>query len=225
MNILELGTNIAPAYAGMILAEQGHQVTKWTTDDPLAHQSHGRQLWDWLNHAKQVTPRHVMDLADLDPGTFDGVVDNFRAASWVKWGLDPAEIAERWRVPWVSMRADDDGRSFDVIAQARAWGDITPPVPFYLGDTAFGLWAAFKLLAMSPGHAVIRHATCLAKLVDGEAFLERGHEPYPWKQPGTYGWDGEHAFTIYHGERIEEPLRTVEWRRANLRHSGGRYSV
>jgi hypothetical protein len=48
MRVLELGTGVLPAYAGMILAEQGHHVVKWTHGkDPVLDLNHGRELWSW----------------------------------------------------------------------------------------------------------------------------------------------------------------------------------
>lgn len=225
MRILELGTNFAPAYAGMILAEQGHRVVKPFVDDPILRQRDGYALWCWVNEGKELIPnRRAGECLDLLANS-DAVIDNFRASTWERWGLDPGELARKHNLRWVSMRADDDGQSFDVLAQARAWGDITEPIPFYLGDTAFGLWAAFKLFNTQPGlHSVVRHATCLAKLVEGEGVVNRHGQRYPWKRPGTYGFDGE-AFTIYKGQRLAEPLRDDQWRRRHLPNRGGRYTV
>ena len=223
-SVLELGSYLAPAYAGMVLAEQGHRVEKWTTSDPIHDLVDGEQMWAWVNHGKTVRAGvHASAVADVEVGTFDVVLDNYRAATWARWGVDPAELAERLGVVWVSLRADDDGRSFDAIAQARAWGDKAA-VPFYLGDTAAGLWVAFKALAAPPGHHVVRQASALAKLVEGELVA-----PYrAWDRPGEYVWsspDGRPAAVDFRGEVVVEPPRDDEWRRGHLRHVDGRYLI
>jgi hypothetical protein len=64
MRILELGNYVVPAYAGMILAEQGHAVTKWTNGrDPILSLNRGDELWRWINHGKRTEDRHPRILA------------------------------------------------------------------------------------------------------------------------------------------------------------------
>lgn len=227
MRVLELGSYVAPAYAGMVLAEQGHDVTKWTLADPIHDLKRGDELWEWINHGKTLHAVHAQTVRRLAPGQFDIVIDNVRAETWERWGVDPAEEAERLGVTWVSLRADDDGRSFDVIAQARAWGDIGH-LPFYIGDTAAGLWLAFKALAAEPGHHVIRQAACLAKLVEGELVVPADRDgSIPWDDPADYRFDAERGEAVvqFKGETIVEPARGAEWRAANLRHEAGRFVI
>lgn len=230
MNILELGSYIIPAYAGYVLAGQGQHVTKWvspTRPDPIEGMRRGGELWAWINHGKHVERRHAATIAVEPPGRFTHVVDNIRAATWKDWAVDPAAEADRLGVTWVSMRDDFDDRSFDAIAQARAWGDHAGCVPFYIGDTAAGLWLAFKAATAPPGHHVLRQAACLAKLVEGElAVTERRDGPSaPWDQPGTYGPDGDGVTVVYRGVRHHEPFRDDRWRLANLAHEAGRLLV
>lgn len=226
MRVLELGSYVAPAYAGMVLAEQGHDVEKWTLTDPVHELLHGAQLWAWLNASKTLREVHASAVLALVPGEYDVIIDNVRASSWERWGVQPAELAAQLGVRWVSLRADDDGRSFDVIAQARAWGDLGV-LPFYIGDTAAGLWLAFKALAAPAGHHVIRQAACLAKLVEGELVVERPAGDYPWDASGDYGWDAERgeAFVDFKGDHYREPARDASWRTENLVHKDGRFVV
>lgn len=225
LNVLELGSYVAPAYAGMILAEQGHSVTKWTLgNDPVQGLNNGDKLWDWINHGKHLAPIHSKAVKHLTFDEYDIIIDNHRAEAWERWGVDPAIVAKELGVVWVSLRADDDGRSFDVVAQARAWGDMGV-LPFYLGDTAAGLWLAFKALAAKDvGHYVIRQAAVLAKLVEGELVVDRAE---PWDAPGTYYFDGEKRCAVvdYRGEQLVEPVRDSDWRRTNLAHTDGRFNV
>jgi hypothetical protein len=238
LRVLELGGYVSVAYAGMILAEQGHDVTKWTLPgkDPILALDRGDELWDWINYGKTVEHRHV---GLIGPGFAavrpDVIVDNFRAEALAGWGIDPAELAERWGIPWVSIRsdvADHGGRSFDVIAQARAWGDRAPWVPFYIGDTTAGLWAAFKALSVvelgQVGHHVVFQATSLAKLVEGEDVIEverRKAGPTPW-DPDLYEMGAGGAAVAYREATVFEPRRDREWRLAHLHHNGdGRYRI
>jgi len=232
MRVLELGGYLVPAYAGMILAEQGHEVTKWVSPDradPIQGLRDGDALWAWVNHGKHVQARHARGVAEIPsgPAAPEGIVDNVRAATWQAWGVDPAEVAGRLGVPWVSMRDDFDQRSFDAVAQARAWGDHLGWVPAYLGDTCGGLWLAFKLLNAAPGHHVLRQGAVLAKLVEGELVVTpaRDGQQTPWDPPGTYGANGQGVRVRYRGEEITEPFRDAAWRLARLQHTAGRLTV
>jgi hypothetical protein len=247
LRVLELGSYVSVAYAGMILAEQGHQVTKWINPDPtkvgdpILGLRGGLALWRWINHGKTTVGRDVREVEELQAGQWDVVLDNVRLATWWRWGIDPAAVAERAGVVWVSLRADDaapesrrwdpEARSFDALAQARAWGDHIGYVPAYLGDTSAGLWLAFKALAAPVGHHVVYQATALAKLVEGEGVVTpaRNGSSTPWDEPGTYGRDpdrpGGGVRVLYRGETYTEPFRGEEWRREHLRHQDGRYVI
>lgn len=238
MKVLEIGTYVSVAYAGMVLREQGCEVTKWLggSDDPVIGLRGGAYLWHWLNEDKIMEARHASTINDLQPGDFDVVIDNVRAETWERWGINPEVLARLLGVTWVSLRDDFDGRGFDAIAQARAWGDHLGYLPVYLGDTGGGLWLAFKALAMHVRgkrmHFVIRQAACLAKLVEGELMYEvtemaRDGSTPPWDEPGTYGRssDGEGTEVHYRGEVIKEPFRDGWWRRKYLQHKNGRLIV
>src|ERR1051326_2550937 len=114
MNILELGNYVVPAYAGMILAEQGHQVTKWIqpdTDPILTCLHRGEELWDWINHGKALEAKHPREIFSDDARRFEVVLDNFRPSTLRKWGIDPEQLAIERGYRWVSMRSEEIGRA------------------------------------------------------------------------------------------------------------------
>jgi hypothetical protein len=242
MRVLELGNYVVPAFAGMILAEQGHAITKWTNGkDPILGLNRGEELWAWINHGKTLAGNHPRELLDADPGRWDVILDNFRPATLDRWGIDPARQAARLGVRWVSMRADAGAvaaasqaggagdRSFDLIAQARSWMEYAPWVPFWAGDTIGGLWLAFKALAVSePGHYAVEQAGCMQKLVEGELCIDAPREPgrIPWETE-TYRFDPERreAVVEYKGETVREPVRDRAWKLAHLRHRDGRIVI
>lgn len=216
----------------MILAEQGHLVVKWVGErpDPVLGLDRGVELWAWLNAGKRIITRHAREITMIEPGEYDLIVDNIRASTLKAWGIDPAAEAKRLGVRWASMRDDlkSDGRSFDAIAQARAWGDHIGYLPIYIGDTAGGLWLAFKVLAAHPGHHVVYQATALAKLVEGELIATANRlDPNtpPWDSPGTYGRDGDRVKVLYRGDWVTESLRDTDWRRQHLHHHDGRLTI
>lgn len=158
------------------------------------------------------------------------VIDNFRPETLARWGVDPAALAARHGWVWVSVRSEVPGRCFDVVAQARSWMEYAPWVPFYVGDTAAGLWAAFKALAMHaagrPGHYPIGQASVMQKLVEGELLVDVERRPgvVPWDRD-AYGFSGGLARVDYKGEQVREPVRDRGWKLAHLWHDGGRIRV
>ncbi|WP_280314767.1 CoA transferase [Nocardia wallacei] len=229
-HVLELGSYVLPAYAGMIMAEQGLQVTKWVhpagDPDPIQGLHRGDELWAWINHGKTLHKQHAREVADLRAGDVDLIIDNIRSAAWKRWGIDPKAEAKRLGVPWVSMRDEFDGRSFDAVAQARALMEHGSYQPYYIGDTAGGLWLAFKAIVLAQhraiGHHVLRQSSCLAKLVEGELVVpaSRADGKSAWDAPGTYGVDGNEVRVIYRGQPVVEPVRDHAWKWANLDHDG-----
>jgi crotonobetainyl-CoA:carnitine CoA-transferase CaiB-like acyl-CoA transferase len=246
VRVLELGSYVAPAYAGMILAEQGCDVVKWTNPgapDPILGLVQGDELWEWINHRKTLAATNVIELFDPDfwgeredNGDWwpDIVLDNFRPEALARRGIDPAALAERHHLVWVSLRSETpelhDGRSFDVIAQARSWMQYGDWLPFYVGDTAAGLWMAFKALAMlaadRPGHYPIGQASCLQKLVEGELQIdvERDRHSIPWDKE-AYGAGPWGAYVEYRDRPYREPVRDTTWKLAKLWHDGGRIRI
>lgn len=236
MRVLELGNYIAPAYCGMILQEQGAEVTKWVgiSPDPVLSLKNGPEFWTWLNDKKEICRRHAIEVENLIDGEYQIVIDNFRPSFWAKHLIDCAELAGRLGVVWVSLRSEVGEVSFDILAQARSWMEYTPWVNFYAGDTSAGLWLAFKALAMfaqgKPGHYPIGHASCLQKLVEGELLPWQTQRPFIWDNSP---WDNElyradpfeGASVEYRGERYDEPVRSHAWKLDHLWHENGRMKI
>jgi hypothetical protein len=235
LRILELGSYVVPAFAGMILAEQGHAVRKWINGrDPILGLNHGAELWAWINHGKTLEDRHPRELLDPEwdawgPDGYDIVLDNIRPETLATWGIDPAAIARRQEIVWVSMRAEVGDRSFDLIAQARSWMEYAPWVPFWAGDTIGGLWLAFKALAATePGHYVLGQASVLQKLVEGELLLDVDRVPgvIPWEvEPYRFDAKDGQAVVAYKGQTYREPVRDRAWKLAHLWHDQGRIRI
>jgi crotonobetainyl-CoA:carnitine CoA-transferase CaiB-like acyl-CoA transferase len=241
MRVLELGSYIIPAYAGMVLAEQGHEVEKWTWGvDPIQELHRGDELWDWINHGKTLVEKRINSqeiTGALDD--FDVVIENIRADTWRSWVINPPALSKeithrRHPIVWVSMRTDTpddhDGVSFDVIGQARSWMEYTNWTPFYAGDTTGGLWMAFKALSAHTqneyGYHELHQASLMQKLVEGELVID---EP---PHPGSTRWDHEPygatqdgALINYRGTEYHEPVRNREWKLDHLHHIDGRIIV
>lgn len=221
MRILELGSYIAPAYAGLILSQQGHRVTKLVGEhEPTLELRSGEELFEWLNQGKKLLSG---DIRELDFSEYDAVIDNIRVSTWLRLGMAPEDLAFEHFLKWASLRSETGEPSFDLIAQNQAWGD-KGRLPFYIGDTAAGLWLAFKLLNLEAGeHATVYQATALAKLVEGNLAV-------PWRLWDDFGeyyaaQDGT-AVVRYRDRLYLEPIRDDEWRRVNLKHDEyGNYLV
>jgi hypothetical protein len=53
LRVLEIGNFVSVAYAGMVLAEQGAEVQKWTNGrDPILGCRSGDALWEWIDYGK-----------------------------------------------------------------------------------------------------------------------------------------------------------------------------
>lgn len=228
--VLELGTYLAPAYAGMLLAEQGYPVTKWWNGhDPMLDLVHGADLWRWVCHGKTLIEQHPCALWELPDRAWPHMIlDNFRPTTLHRWGLDPGSLALEHDVVWVSLRAEVGEHSFDLLAQCRSILSFCPWVPFYLGDTVAGLLMAFKAVAThTPGHYVLGHASCLQKIVEGELLVpvERHGAATPWDPTGTYRFHEGRASILYKGQLLEEVPRDFAWRWAHLWHDHGRIRI
>lgn len=224
---IELGNYIAPAYAGMILAEQGYTVEKWIGDhDPIHDLKHCDSLWAWINHNKTLIKKHPQEIENENDVI--GIIDNFRPETLSRWNLQPNVIAKRMGIPWVSLRSEVGDRSFDIIAQARSWMEYSEWVPFYVGDTTAGLWLAFKVLASleKPDHYVIGQASCMQKMVEGELVIDvpRSKKSIPFDVDDYVFRDGR-AIVEYQKQIYCEPVRDRAWKLQNLYHQDGRIVI
>jgi len=234
MKVLEIGRGLAVAYAGQVLAEQKHKVVKWWRPDaePMRAWRHGSALIEWLNADKVLVDRGEETVTTLQAGDLDVVLDSVPASVWEARKVNRALLAGRWGVVWVALEGPDGQEPNDAVAQAQATMAVGPYVPWHLGDTALGLWAAFAALqgrvAQVYGLRRVHQPTALAKLVEGELGVRRppmGAGP-PWAVE-TYGpWneDGQVVGTEWEGdgEVMREPTRDRDWQRAHLRIKNGR---
>lgn len=233
MKIIELGNYIAPAYAGMLLAEQGHTVHKWVkgNSDPIFRLKRGRELWDWINFKKHVIdgmhPAKDLESEYFAPG--DAVIDNFKPETLARWGIDPKQFALDRGIVWVSIRSEVGQVSFDLLAQCRSILDFSPYIPFYIGDTVAGLFAAYKIAAArNPGHYPIGQASCLQKLVEGELILDepRRGTSVPWETDyHVYDPIRRQATIEYRGETFTETVKNRTWKLQHLWHENGRIVI
>jgi hypothetical protein len=165
---LEIGQGLALAYAGMLLAEQGHRVTKYappreTAGDPVHSMEDGDLLWQWVNHGKQLVDVYPQALTDegfwrQPAGRPQIVLEDVDADELKRIGLDPAKLARDRGVVWVSIRSEV--RDMPELQAEHAWCAETLP----------GLLAAFKAVASlgRPGYYPIGRASAFAKLTPGE---------------------------------------------------------
>lgn len=221
MKVLEVCRYIAPAYAGMVLAEQGVQVDKWVmTDEPILTLKHGEQLWEWINHGKNLSP--IAGRKIEDARGYDAILTNLRP-------VNVNDVAQKTRAAVIKLTPVGCDRSFDVVAQMQAWGDFAPWVPFYLGDTVAGLWMAFKAMTAKPGMGCeIQHPAALSKLVELELSPlndRRLSTEVPWESTEHYAVQNGQAVVNYNGEIITEKARNSAWRWQNLRHANGRILI
>lgn len=224
MKILEIGSYISVAYAGMLLAEQGHKVTKLTHDiDPIQTLEDGEKLWNWINHRKTLLSspeRTIVEIIEIQKP--ECIICNMRPNALHRLGIRLEDYRHTINIVHLLPEIPDQ-RSFDVTAQAQAWG-INAQVPFYIGDTAFGLFAAFKAMQEKIGYHSLYQASCLTKLVEGE-LISPFKLDSPRDMPSTYERTDHGALVVYRGETIFEPNRDDEWRWQHLHHKKGRIII
>jgi len=208
MRILEIGKYISVAYAGMLLAEQGHDVIKIAAaNDPILELRKGRELYDWINHGKTMMPRDELSVAEhvrrLNP---DVVIENVPSLTPIK------------NVRWISIRPSGNlQKGFDILAQAQAFNGFN--VPFYIGDTVSGLFAAYLATASQKMHHTVGQAEALTKIMEGELVVEKPENGWDYLE---YGINQDHA-TVDYGNKIHKERRwTQSDRMERLNHIDGR---
>jgi len=224
LRVLEIGLGLPVAFAGMVLAEQGHQVTRWLAPrhkDPLMEDE---LVWWWSMHGKELVGREAREAAGIKTGEFGGVIDNLRVEAWDRWGVDREAVARRVGIPWVSLVDDCGYRSTGAIASARSWWEPGQPISPDLAETTAGLMMAFKLLAAHSRSGLHRlgFAACLQKMVPAELMLGKRPRPVPldpeWRSDGLLVG----ARAEWRGELLTEVVRDREWKRRHMNTSSGR---
>ncbi len=174
LKVLELGSMLAGPFVGSMLADFGARVVKVEKPgkpDALREwppHKDGAALW-WKTMARN---KHVISLDISRPeareialrliGESDIVIENFRPGTLERWGLDPAELSQRFpRIVWVRVsgwgqtgpnRAQGGyatiAEAFSGLASFTGHADKGPTVSaFPMGDYLAGVFGAFGALA------------------------------------------------------------------------------
>ncbi|MGX1787128.1 CaiB/BaiF CoA transferase family protein [Bosea sp. NPDC055332] len=174
LKVLELGSMLAGPFVGSMLADFGARVVKVEKPgkpDALREwppHKDGAALW-WKTMARN---KHVISLDISRPeareialrliGESDIVIENFRPGTLERWGLDPAELSQRFpRIVWVRVSGwgqtgpnrEQGGyatiaEAFSGLASFTGHPDKGPTVSaFPMGDYLAGVFGAFGALA------------------------------------------------------------------------------
>lgn len=175
LKIADFSMFVAGPFATSILADLGAEVIKIEpiSGDPLRANkvgpliSGGSAQFQTFNHGKKSVSLDLKEEKDLDKAkkialSSDVVFDNFRPGVMEKFSLDHASLVKD-HPALVSISLSGFGTisplaknpGYDLIVQALGGGlsinghEETGPahIPFHLGDTAGGLYAAIAILA------------------------------------------------------------------------------
>lgn len=174
LKVLELGSMLAGPFVGSMLGDFGARVVKVEKPgkpDALREwppHKDGAALW-WKTMARN---KHVITLDISRPearelalqliGESDIVIENFRPGTLERWGLDPAELSQRFpRIVWVRVSGwgqtgpnrEQGGyatiaEAFSGLASFTGHPDKGPTVSaFPMGDYLAGVFGAFGAMA------------------------------------------------------------------------------
>jgi CoA:oxalate CoA-transferase len=175
LRIADFSMFVAGPFATGILADLGADVVKIEplTGDPLRKNKVGPSVggqsaqFQTFNHGKKsvtldLKDKHGLEKAKQIALNSDVIFDNFRPGVMEKFGLDHSKLAQD-KPTLVSISLSGFGTispwsknpGYDLIVQALGGGlsinghEETGPahIPFHLGDTAGGLYAAIAILA------------------------------------------------------------------------------
>lgn len=174
LKVLELGSMLAGPFVGSMLADFGARVIKVEKPgkpDALREwppHKDGAALW-WKTMARNkhtvtldISRPEARELALRLIGESDIVIENFRPGTLERWGLDPAELSQRFpRIVWVRVSGwgqtgpnrEQGGyatiaEAFSGLASFTGHADKGPTVSaFPMGDYLAGIFGAFGALA------------------------------------------------------------------------------
>ena len=221
----------SPAYAGMILAEQGHAVVKWTNGkDPILSLNRGDELWAWINHGKRIEDRHP-EIAGRRLGSRSSGPTR-RTSSSTTSGRPPSSAGAS-----IPARSPDGGlyggsrcdpRSAIVPSMSSprpAPGSNTPPgcrsgrgTP----SAACG-WPSRRWPTGRRGISRSARRRACRSLSRG-SWSSSGRRPtaaIPW-EVDPYRVEGGEAIVEYKGTTYREPIRDRSWKLDHLWHDQGR---
>src|ERR1035437_2157501 len=108
MRVLDLGPGLAPGFAGLILRENGHAVTRWAPDrDAIRDLQDGDLLWRWLYEGVSRQIRDPFTVDRLQRGVFGAVIEAIPRYEWQEHKIVRDVLARRLGVYWVSLEMED----------------------------------------------------------------------------------------------------------------------
>ncbi|RLB66801.1 MAG: hypothetical protein DRH08_05275 [Deltaproteobacteria bacterium] len=214
MRILELGKYISVAYAGMLLAEQEHNVIKVVANyEPILELNNGKEMNEWLSHKKTLIKR--------DDRSIDNLINTYRPDIVIEniSTLDPEQHNKHVK-RWVKIvSSGDTDKSFDAFAQAQIFGSFDFYAPFYIGDTVAGLFAAFLATSGSEKLHIVGQAEALQKIIEGELIVDK---PIDGWDKTIYELGKKGAQVEYRGEIHTQSIWDKQDKLDNLNHKDGR---
>jgi hypothetical protein len=213
MRILEIGKYVSVAYAGMLLAEQGHTVIKMQANyEPVLDLKKGNELLSWLNDGKEVYPNTGVAVRDLvATHSIDTVISNVPT-------IAPDDCGD---ARLIKIKPTGREKGFDIFAQAQIFSELGFKAPFFIGDTVAGLFAAFLATSTDRKYSVVGQGEALQKIIEGELLVTK---PVGGWDKTLYEMNDFSARVEYRGKVLEQPKWSRQDKLNNLNHISGRIS-
>ncbi len=213
MRILEIGKYVSVAYAGMLLAEQGHTVIKISANyEPILGLRKGKELLAWLNYNKIIYDNDNSKIETLvEKHKIDVVISN----------VPSVKLKHCGKARLIQIKPTGRDKGFDIFAQAQIFSEFNFHAPFYIGDTVSGLFAAFLVTATDRLYSVVGQGEALQKIIEGELLVQRPVKGWDIEE---YGMGKKSAEVCYRGETLKQTKWTWQDKWEKLNHNLGRIS-